>query len=79
MFDDCESNVLVASCAHVSLVVEHAASPPGVAQAASALPSLQYEGFEPSPYAEDDDRAEIEETAQVRIQFYSENQCLSYP
>ncbi|KAL1762015.1 Pep3/Vps18/deep orange family-domain-containing protein [Schizophyllum commune] len=44
--------------------VEHAASPPGVAQAASALPSLQYEGFEPSPYAEDDDRAEIEETAQ---------------
>ncbi|KAL1748553.1 Pep3/Vps18/deep orange family-domain-containing protein [Schizophyllum fasciatum] len=44
--------------------VEHAASPPGVVQAASALPSLQYEGFEPSPYAEDDDRAEIKENAQ---------------
>ncbi|TRM66423.1 Pep3/Vps18/deep orange family-domain-containing protein [Schizophyllum amplum] len=43
--------------------VEHAAFPPGVASAASALPSLQYEGFEPSPFTADDDRAEIEEAS----------------
>ncbi|RPD81956.1 hypothetical protein L226DRAFT_528166 [Lentinus tigrinus ALCF2SS1-7] len=40
--------------------VEHASAPaPGSARAQGSLPPLQYEGFEPSPYGQDDARADI--------------------
>ncbi|KAI0721331.1 Pep3/Vps18/deep orange family-domain-containing protein [Cerioporus squamosus] len=40
--------------------VEHASAPaPGTARAQGSLPPLQYEGFEPSPYDQDDARADI--------------------
>ncbi|EPQ60538.1 hypothetical protein GLOTRDRAFT_102290 [Gloeophyllum trabeum ATCC 11539] len=44
--------------------VEHAAAPNGgLGHGASALPQVQYEGFEPSPYERDDFREEFEEAA----------------
>ncbi|KAI0756694.1 Pep3/Vps18/deep orange family-domain-containing protein [Daedaleopsis nitida] len=40
--------------------VEHASAPaPGSTLAQGSLPPLQYEGFEPSPYDQDDTRADI--------------------
>jgi hypothetical protein len=53
-----------AAVSDTPVVVEHAGSPPagGVAplgQGLAAAP-LQYEGFEPSPYAADDPRAQAE-------------------
>ncbi|KAI0660391.1 Pep3/Vps18/deep orange family-domain-containing protein [Cubamyces menziesii] len=40
--------------------VEHASAPvPDATRARGSLPAVQYEGFEPSPYDEDDNRADV--------------------
>ncbi|TFY65613.1 hypothetical protein EVG20_g5479 [Dentipellis fragilis] len=44
--------------------VEHATSPGGVAQRSQAFPAQNYEGFEPSPYAQDDATAEDLDTGE---------------
>ena len=55
MFDDC--NVACFQSRQLLLitqvVVEHTAPTPGHSRSTVPLPQVQYEGFEPSPYASD--------------------------
>ena len=63
MFDECKcstSVVLKGNALTIVEDVEHASAPaPETALAHGSLPPLQYEGFEPSPYDQDDARADI--------------------
>lgn len=65
MFDECEltSHYLhKASLLKIPSVVEHTTAPTaGLSHGALALPQLDYEGFEPSPYGADGSRAELED------------------
>lgn len=51
--------------------MEHTASSPSVVTggAQAYTSQLQYEGFEPSPYETDDNRAQLELMAMVREQY----------
>lgn len=59
MFDECKSWSAVHLYGYSSndlmyLDVEHASAPNALSSTGLSLPHVQYEGFEPSPYPEDD-------------------------